>query len=282
VRKAVVTLIWLGTPRAWATMRTDGSGRFAFEELPAGKYDLRADKAGLGTANYGADSVRELGDTITLRDAETRVNLKLRFLRAGTISGRVVDADGEPVSGIPVHLLRSGRNLAERVLLSYLKTYTNDRGEYKITGVDPGEYYLRCMLSNFGHKTGAGPHELMMPQYFGGTRDSKDAAAVNLRGADITGIDFHLTAEPPATISGRVQGLPALDTQDSGVLPDVRGGDRRCGFSSVLAMITRQCFREARLLRLRTTILRRLTICRGAIGFRPPSERGTRRTTRRR
>src|SRR5260370_42282134 len=89
VRKAVVTVTWHGTPRAWATTRTDGSGRFTFEGLPAGKYDLRAIKQGLGTAIYGANSVRELGDVIVLGDGETRRDLKLRFLRSGSISGRV-------------------------------------------------------------------------------------------------------------------------------------------------------------------------------------------------
>ena len=45
IRKAVVTLTLQGTPRRWATARTDSSGRFQFEGLPAGKYDLRAAKA---------------------------------------------------------------------------------------------------------------------------------------------------------------------------------------------------------------------------------------------
>src|SRR6202050_1890145 len=69
IRKAVVTLTLEGTPRRWATARTDGSGHFQFEGLPAGKYDLRATKAE-GTAIYGAKSVRELGDAITLADGQ--------------------------------------------------------------------------------------------------------------------------------------------------------------------------------------------------------------------
>lgn len=44
-RKAGVTLTLEGTPRRWTTTRIDGSGRFQFEGLPAGKYDLRAAKA---------------------------------------------------------------------------------------------------------------------------------------------------------------------------------------------------------------------------------------------
>src|ERR1700733_3367496 len=54
VRKAIVTLTWQGSPRAWATSRTDSSGQFKFEGLPAGKYDLRATKTGEGAAIYGA------------------------------------------------------------------------------------------------------------------------------------------------------------------------------------------------------------------------------------
>jgi len=97
VRKAVVTVTWQGTPRSWATTRSDGSGRFIFEGLPAGKYDLRATKAGLGNAIYGASSVRELGDLITLGEGETHGDIKLRFIRSGTITGRVVEQDGDPV-----------------------------------------------------------------------------------------------------------------------------------------------------------------------------------------
>lgn len=239
VRKAVVTVTWHGTPRSWATMRTDGSGRFNFEGLPAGKYDLRASKQGLGTAIYGADSVRELGDVITLGDGETRGDVKLRFLRSGTISGRVVDPDGDPVAAINVTLLRAGSNQGERAMLNANGTSTNDRGEYKITGIDPGEYYLRCIPNRFsmGPGPGAPPgREMMVPQYFGGARSSKDAAPFKVRGGDVlTGIDFHLTAERPANITGRLTGVPPLDpladepAPSNGHLPMRRGGGETVG-----------------------------------------------------
>jgi protocatechuate 3,4-dioxygenase beta subunit len=210
VRKAVVTATWHGTPRAWATARTDGSGRFTFEGLPAGNYDLRAVKQGLGTAIYGANSIRELGDLITLGDGETRANLKLLFLHSGSISGRVVDTDGDPVPGAGVTLLQSGHNLDARVLTNYQGTNSNDRGEYRFTGVDPGEYYLKC-VPNVQQQMGLG-QPIVVPQYFGGAHASKDAAPVTLRGGDaLSGIDFRLIAERPATISGRVTGVPQID-----------------------------------------------------------------------
>ncbi len=211
VRKAIVTVTWQGTPRAWATTQTDGSGQFRVEGLPPGKYDLRANKQGLGSAIYGANSVRELGDLITLGDGETRGDLQLKFLRSASISGRVVEPDGDPVPSVSVSLMRSTRNLGERVLVNYQQTNTNDRGEYRFTPVDPGEYYLRCN-PNVQRLMGIVPREIIVPQYFGGAREPKDAMAIHVRGGDVlAGIDFHLTTEHPATISGRITGVPQLD-----------------------------------------------------------------------
>jgi hypothetical protein len=223
VRKVVVTLTWQGTPRAWATIRTDSSGRFTFEGLPAGQYNLSAEKSGLGVASYGANSLRELGDMITLGDGETRADLKLRFLRSGSISGRVVDAEGDPIPSANVTMWRAGRNLGERMLVNYWGTNVNDRGEYKMTGIEPGEYYLRCM-PNLPEQQGA--TSIVVPQYYGGATESKDAVPVNLRGGDnLSGIDFHLTAERPAAIMGRVTGVPQVNPPEAAIagrLPAVR------------------------------------------------------------
>ncbi|MGA3205479.1 MAG: carboxypeptidase regulatory-like domain-containing protein, partial [Bryobacteraceae bacterium] len=53
--------------------------------------------------------------------------------------------------------------------------------------------------------------DMLVSQYYGGARDSKDAAALNVRGGEVlTGIDFHLAMEHPAKITGRVTGVPPL------------------------------------------------------------------------
>jgi protocatechuate 3,4-dioxygenase beta subunit len=146
IGKTVVTLTLEGTPRRWATTRTDGSGRFQFEGLPAGKYDLRATKENEGSAIYGAKSVLELGDPITLGDGETPAAITLRFIHAASLSGRVSDADGEPVPDASVNLLRQGRKLGALVLVQYRQASTDDRGEYRFSNIDPGKYYLHCPI----------------------------------------------------------------------------------------------------------------------------------------
>lgn len=231
VRKAVVTVTWQGSPRSWATTRTDSSGRFTVEGLPPGKYNLTANKPGLGTASYGSNSVRELPDFITLADGETRVGLKLRILRSGSISGHVVDSDGDPVPSVNVNILRAGRNLGERTLVNFRGDSTNDRGEYKITEVDPGEYYLHAEPTS-QRNWAAASADIVVPQYYSGARNSNDAAALYLRAGEVlSGIDFHLVAEHPAKITGRVTGVPQLDppAETSGQFPPrfVNGGGGR-------------------------------------------------------
>lgn len=221
VRKAVVRLTRQGTPAAWAILRTDSSGRFRFDGLPAGKYALRATKAGVGTAIYGANSVRELGEFVELTDGQTRDGLKLRFIHTGSISGKVLDADGDPVVGVAITLMRAGRSLGERVLVNYRGgASTNDRGEYRIASVDPGQYYP-VVSAAF---RGPGPSsQFSANQFYGGARESKDANSVSIRGGEsLTGIDFRLSVELPVEARGRIVGVPERPEPS----PPVRDGSK--------------------------------------------------------
>jgi hypothetical protein len=218
IRKAVVTLSLPGPPRRWATTRTDGSGRFQFDGLPAGKYDLRATKASEGTAIYGANHLRELGDTITLDDGETRGNITLRFLHSASISGHVYDSDGEPVADVAVNLLRQGRNLGAPILTNYRNATTDDRGEYRISSIDPGQYYLHTAPSRLGRfgGPGTGDEAILVDQYYGGARDSKDAAPIHVGGGEsLAGLDFRLVAEPAIEVRGQILGVPVESAPES-------------------------------------------------------------------
>jgi hypothetical protein len=211
IRTAIVTLTLQGTPRRWATARTDSSGRFQFDGLPEGKYDLRATKASEGSAIYGANHVRELGDTIELAEGEIRGGVTLRFLRSASIAGHVYDSDGEPLADASVNLLRQGRNLGAPILTNYRQASTDDRGEYRITNVDPGRYYLRVTPQSARRLGGMSEshQSILVEQYYGGARDSKDTAPIHVGGGEsLAGLDFHLTSEPAVRIRGQVLGVP--------------------------------------------------------------------------
>jgi protocatechuate 3,4-dioxygenase beta subunit len=205
IRKAIVTLTLEDTPRRWATARTDGAGHFAFQGLPAGKYELRATKEGEGTAIYGASQLRELGDPIALADGETRGNLVLRFLHPASLTGHVYDSDGEPLADVNVALLRPGRNLGAPTLGQYRNAVTDDRGQFSFTAVDSGRYYLRAEPRFFGPSAPS----ILVEQYYGGSRDAAGATPVHVAGGEkVEGLDFRLFAQPAVEIHGRLLGIP--------------------------------------------------------------------------
>lgn len=211
VRKAIVTLTLEGSPRRWATARTDGSGRFQFDGLPPGKYDLRATKSNEGTAVYGANHARELGDVITLADGETRAGVQLRMLHQASISGHVYNAEGEPVTEARVNLLREGRSLGAAVPVMQLSAGTDERGEYQIAAVEPGRYYLCAIPQRFGRFGGRGNarQPMLVSQYYGGSQDFKDADVVHVRaGENLAGLDFRLSLEAVVDVRGQVAGIP--------------------------------------------------------------------------
>lgn len=212
VRKAIVTLTLEGTPRQWATERTGGDGYFTFQGLPAGTYTLDATKGNEGRAVYGANSVHERRRSLTLAGGEKRTGIALRFLRGATISGRVFDADGDPVANANVMLLRRGRNMGAPTLANYRGVPTDDQGQYVLSNLDPGVYYLRASPQLFGRPPG-GAQPILMDQYYGGTRDSKEASPIRVSGGDhLENLDFHLAPELPVHIRGQVLGVPD-DTQ---------------------------------------------------------------------
>ncbi len=87
---------------------------------------------------------------------------QLRFLHSATISGRVLDSHGDPATYIAVTLLKLGRDFGERALVRYRVANSNDRGEYRLDDVAPGQYYLHADPS-----LGFASADHFVPQYPG-------------------------------------------------------------------------------------------------------------------
>ncbi|HLH39194.1 MAG TPA: carboxypeptidase-like regulatory domain-containing protein [Bryobacteraceae bacterium] len=208
VRKAIVTVTWHGEPRSWATVRTGSDGRFRVEGLPAGNYEVRAQKPGIGSAIYGVDRLSETGELIALENGQTRDDLILRFLHAASISGRVVDSDGDPIPA-SVMLYRQGRNLGEKILVRAGSAQANERGEFKLANIQAGHYYLSA--------TAMDPNGRRINRdsaFYGDTADWKQSNAVTVHdGESLTGIDFHIPKQVAVELHGRIRGLPPPETE---------------------------------------------------------------------
>jgi RNA polymerase sigma factor (sigma-70 family) len=86
---------------------------------------------------------RELAGTITLRGDETGP-LPVRLGRAGAVTGRVVDMDGQPVQGANVAAVYSGqvgRELVKELQRRDELPRTDENGRFRLGGIVPGRKF---------------------------------------------------------------------------------------------------------------------------------------------
>jgi hypothetical protein len=129
------------------------------------------------------------------------------------ITGRVVNAAGEPVVGVPVVAERvrdeDGRPLPtpEKAAASSLRQ-TDDRGVYRWYGLAPGSYVV-CAGGSGGFSTRPTPFEgRTLICHSSATRDA--AVDVTVRGGEeLSGIDIRYRSERGYIISGKITALPA-------------------------------------------------------------------------
>jgi hypothetical protein len=119
------------------TAVTDALGRFRFGALPPGQYSLEV----------GADDFTLSGTLplIAVADGQNVKDVKIEMRGLGTISGRALDENGEPIAAAEVQVMRFDHRGSLRILTRSGSVQTDDRGEFRLPALTPGEYYLRIM-----------------------------------------------------------------------------------------------------------------------------------------
>jgi protocatechuate 3,4-dioxygenase beta subunit len=134
-----------GVPKARVVLRsksevylstTDGSGAFRLVGVEPGTYTASADRTGW---------VEERPAGFQVLPAQRVADVVLRLTPTGVIAGRVLDADGDPVSNVRVQAVQLTYARGRRSLFPAVMTSTNDRGEYRLFGLRPGTYFVRAV-----------------------------------------------------------------------------------------------------------------------------------------
>src|SRR6266498_1300926 len=79
------------------TTSTNGLGKFEIRELPAGRFNLSASRAGYLPMAFGQTRIGEPGRPIELADAQTLESSDIVLPHTALISGHVLDEAGEPL-----------------------------------------------------------------------------------------------------------------------------------------------------------------------------------------
>jgi hypothetical protein len=199
------------------SVTADDRGNFIIAGLAPGHYSLNASAAGLVTTAWRKDAASRGPTYVSLAANEHQGNVRISLARGGVITGRVVDRDGVPVEGVPVHALISEYRSGHEVLrqTAARPRITDDRGYFRLFGLEPGEYFVAAVPGALGDQAG-GPLPDHVLTYFPGVPSAADAQAVTVA-ADRESAVGDLMVGPIATavLSGVVLG--ATGTPRTGV-----------------------------------------------------------------
>ncbi|MBM3784041.1 MAG: carboxypeptidase regulatory-like domain-containing protein [Acidobacteria bacterium] len=187
---------------------TGDLGTVEFKGLPVGRYMVHVSKAGYLRFHSG----RQLAIPASGKAGMEPVLLE----RQAVISGRVLDADGEPMEHVMVGAVRPD---GSRRGLNF-ETQTDDRGIFRIARIPPGTYVVVAVPNDA--EMGA---NVSVQTFYPNGSDAEQAAPVTLRaGEQREGIDIRMQRRTAVMVSGRVTNWPAQGGHGSVQLSPVRGG----------------------------------------------------------
>jgi protocatechuate 3,4-dioxygenase beta subunit len=195
---------------------TDQDGRFVFNGLAPGEYRVDVQKTGFASSMDPTTRPR----TYTVAAGQALDNISIVLQKGAVISGKVLDQKGAPVTDAQVMALRritppGASTAAPRLIPTPMQgsQQTNDIGEYRVTGLAPGEYFIAAgpRAMGFGgpgaaSATGNGGGTLTTTTtYYPGTADQAGAQAITVAaGAEVSNIVFILQSVPAYRVSGIV------------------------------------------------------------------------------
>jgi hypothetical protein len=218
IANAVVELSGAGA-RSSLVISTGADGKFEFRNLAAGPYNLKVSRNG-----YLENS---RGRSISVTPGQAVKEVRLAMMPLGALSGRVYDSTGEPVVNVSVRALKYTFQGGRRTLTVVKTDTTDDRGEFRLFWLPPGQYYVSAVPAGRGplgdmhisigrtemrlDADGGNPiapgyavdklGTRYLPVYYPGTTDPQAASPVNVQpGSDFNGVYFALQRVTPRKV----------------------------------------------------------------------------------
>jgi protocatechuate 3,4-dioxygenase beta subunit len=209
VRRALVSLRRIDMSPAVTTIQTtqtvptDAEGRFAMAGIAPGKYWLGAERTGFIATQYGSRGPGKSGTLLTLEPGQKSSDLAMRLTPHGVITGRVLDEEGEPVTGANVQVSRQIYAQGRKQMSRAGASSTNDLGEYRVFGLAPGRYFVSADARQNPMLPEA--EDEYVTTWHPRTADAAAAAPIEVAaGAQLRSIDILLAKLHTVAVRGRV------------------------------------------------------------------------------
>ena len=224
--RARITIRDAKNSQKFESIITAEDGKFAFENVPRGKYSLTGAKRGFITASYDQhDAFSTAIVTGAGRDTEALV---LKLAPNAVIWGKVLDEAGEPVRRASIALYYDDHQEGVDQIRMRGGTQTDDLGAYELPELTPGTYFLSARATPWyavhppsasGVQDKSAVDRLLdvayPVTYYPDVTDGESATPISLKGGERVEIDIHLNPVPALRLLFRVPG----DAQHGFVFP---------------------------------------------------------------
>ncbi|MCW5978897.1 MAG: hypothetical protein KIT09_12505 [Bryobacteraceae bacterium] len=170
------------------TVRAGRSGQFEFPPVAPGIYLLTATRPGYFPAGFGQRLPAGRGTPIEVT-ADSKLFAELRLRRKGSLTGRALDENGIGTAGVPVVAYP-----ARLPLRTAGSATSDDRGVFRIYGLDPGRYWIRSAAHKLDDGSG------WLPTFGPAALETREARVHQVT-LDSDAIDCDVSPEPGALFS---------------------------------------------------------------------------------
>jgi hypothetical protein len=217
LRRAQVLLSPAEAAGSSLAQTTDERGKFSFPKVVPGTYSVTVQRDGYLKQTAGRIGAYKMPPIFLIQPGQDVGSLDFRMVPWGVVSGRVKFDDAEPAVGVTVQMYREYYRRGRHGWEVAAATRTNDLGEYRVHGLEPGSYYVAALYQ--APQLPPNAEEQRRTDLSGKERDQlsyavtfypevqKLADAVALRvspGQELASIDIFLTLVHTVRIHGRV------------------------------------------------------------------------------
>lgn len=214
VRRATVRLQPAERDSQKYQITTDAEGRFEIKDIEPGRYSIQVERDGFRVERLGIGAAwtRSRERVPVVFGPGQKLEIVAYMIPGGVISGRVVDADGEPVSKTTVQALRHAFIFGKKRMVPADQARTDDLGEFRLHGLRAGSYYL---LVTPGREWNAPPvlaaggtasKETLVyaPTFYPGVSARDDAEKLEIKSGQEIRANFSLVPVPAVQVRGRL------------------------------------------------------------------------------
>ena len=206
--------VMLQGPAGRPTVLTGADGAFVFTNVAPGALALSAEKSTYLPARYPAAgrTIRSAGRPAPIAEGQVIDGVTIQMFHGGAISGRVIDANGDPIDYAQVSVIRVPSAGRAGRPMSRASMQSNDLGEYRVGRLEAGTYVVQVTARRPGPDdnlppgvTPPPPLPQPLPTFYPSAASFEQAQPIVLeRGQNLSGIDVVLGEGLPAVITGVV------------------------------------------------------------------------------